>query len=756
MRTPTVFRKKPLALVLAAAFTPQIALAERPQLEEVIVTAQKRAESLQDVPVSVTALGAEEIEKMNMRNSTEIAAQVPNLQISTPYGDTQPYFSLRGVGTSDYSHAQSSPVAMYVDQIYKSVGALTSMQVYDLERIEVLRGPQGTLYGKNATGGAANFITLAPNFDGPSGYVTLGLGNYNKQIAKGAYQVTAVEDKLAFRGAFIANKMDGWVENKFPGGKDQGEQDDWAVRLSALWQPTEDVQAVLRLAKSESKGQNYGIYAANIDEAVTGYSRDGLDFHENESNYDANKTIENTSVSLIVDWDFNDRHTLTYIAGFDQGEWNSPSDDDGMPIHMDENEYTSDVDQITQELRISSSYDGPFNWIGGVYWDTDEVEATVHYRFFDLWFLDAESGGFDLWGFNEYNDYTQVREGYAVYANTTYDFTDSLTLTFGLRYSDDDTEIENFYALVGGLTEEPNDPNPENHSEVWTQSIPTIPSSFLEYTPGLGPRGEVLDDFNFDSDNLSGKIGLDWAISDEIMAYVSFSTGYRSGAMNGQAFLDESELTIVDPEELEAWELGFKTRWFDNQVQLNGSVFYYEYTNQQFIDLTEGGLQILRNADESEITGLELELTALLTDDLTLRAGVGLLDAEYTDLELGGVDLSGNQLIAAPDVNFNLLLDWTFAKTSFGAFSVLFDTVYTDDQFFDAHNTAATGQESYWLANGRLSLAGDKYDISAWVKNMADEEYFVYGLPLADAGFGFDYMVRGMPRTYGIEFTYRF
>lgn len=755
MKNQFIFSKKLLASAVATLVLPGLGVADDLVIDEIVVTAQKRAESLQDVPVSVSAFSSDELQGLKLRNTTEIASQVPNLQISTPYGDSQPYLSMRGITTSDYSHGQSSPVAMYVDEVYKSVGALQSLQIYDLERIEVLRGPQGTLYGKNATGGAVNFITKKPDFEEQGGYLTLGIGNYSKREAKGAYQLALVDDTLAARAAFTLNKMDGWVDNKFPGNPDQAEQDEWAARLSFLYQPSDSVNAVLRLSKSKSEGQNYGIFAANIVPADLGYTRSHLDFHENEANWDAEKRIENTSVSLAVNWDIDDTHTLTYIAGYDEGEWITAADDDGSPVHMDENNYRSEVDQMTHELRVASDYAGPFNWIGGLYWGKDEVDATVHYRFFDEFpgILDPS-----LFGFNEYNSMTQVRESFAAFLHTTYDISDTLSLTFGLRYSQDDTEIQDFYSLVGGLPSAPTNANPLLNPEVWTQAIPFIPSSFTSYTPGLAPKGGRLDDFDFDDDNVSGKIGLDWKVTDDVMLYISYSEGYRSGAVNGQAFFDVSELTIVEPEEIESWEIGFKSKLFANRVQLNGAVFRYDYTNQQFIDLTTGGLQVLFNADKSEITGAELELTALLSESVTLRSGLGYLDAEYEELMLNGVDLSGNELIAAPELNFNFMVDWTFAQTDWGQFALHIDTVYSDDQFFDAPNTKQTSQDGYWLTNARLSLesADDKYSVALWAKNLADEEFFLYGLPLASAGFGFDYMVRGTPRTFGLEATYRF
>lgn len=741
-----------LPFTIAATLAPGITSAQDLALEEVVVTAQKRAESLQDVPVSVSAMSDADLEGLKLRNSTEIASQVPNLQIQTPFGDTQPYLSLRGVSTSDYSHNQSSPVAMYVDETYKSVGALQALQLYDLARVEVLRGPQGSLYGKNATGGAVNFITKKPTYE-ETGYLTLGVGNYGKKEAKGAYQLPLIDDTLSMRTAFTVNKMDGWVENKLPGATDEGQQDEWAARVSFLYTPSDDIEAVLRFQKSESDSNNYGVYAKDVQSWV-GVDRSGLDFHENRAQGPSRKKLSNRSASLAVNWDINEQYTLTSITAYDKGRWLTTGDDDGLEISLDENDYASEAKQVTQEFRITSAYDGPFNWIGGLYWGKDEVDSIVHYRFFDDMFLAAADGGFDAYGFNEYNSFTQIRSSIATFLHSTYDLSESLSLTFGLRYTKDKTEVEDFYALAGYL----DDARSNGGTEYWTQTIGDYIGAWTTYTPGLSPKGEVLPDFDFDDENVSAKIGIDWRLNNDVMFYASFSQGYRSSAVNGQAFLDVSELTIVDPEEVDAWEVGIKSQLLDNRVQLNGAAFYYDYTNQQFLTVTDSGLQVLVNADKSKIKGAELEAIALLSENLTLRAGLGYLDAEYEELVLGGEDLSGNDLISAPELNFNTMLDWKFATTDLGTFTFHVDTVFTDDQFFDAPNTETTGQESYWITNARLTLdaADDSYSVALWAKNIADEEYFVYGLPLEGFGLGFNYMMRGQPRTFGAEFTYRF
>ena len=241
--------------------------------------------------------------------------------------------------------------------------------------------------------------------------------------------------------------------------------------------------------------------------------------------------------------------------------------------------------------------------------------------------------------------------------------------------------------------------------------------------PTIANAGLAVDD-----DNTSVKLGLDWAVADDVLLYASFSQGYRGSAINAQAFFDAAEIVAVDPELLDAWEIGLKSQFFDNRAQLNGAIFFYDYTDQQFLDVTEGGLQVLRNADKSEVLGFELEGNFLLGDSVNVRAGIGYLDAEYKELTLSGVDLSGNKMIGSAEWNFNLSGDWRFAETDRGAFNLHVDTVFTGETFFEAFNQPNLSQDDYWLLNGRLQFdsADDKYTIALWGKNLADEEYFVF------------------------------
>jgi iron complex outermembrane recepter protein len=745
---------KALAQAIALSTVTMAASAQDFAIEEIVVTAQKRAESLQDVPVAVSAMDAGDLETLKLQNSTEIADQIPNVQIQKPFGDAQPVFAVRGVSMSDFSQNQSSPVALYIDEVYRGAPALQGIQMFDLERVEVLRGPQGTLFGKNTTGGAVNFHTRKPNFE-EGGYISAGFGNYNRFETKGAYETTLIEDTLAIRGAFTYTESDGYVENKLAGADDQSETDNWAGRISLRYTPTETLDAVLTYSKSRATPTHAGAMAINITGPTTlpvigpvpggvgfftGYNRAGLDYYENESNFSEDRKHEVEGLSLTVNWDFDEEHTLTSVTSYDEGTLRILSDDDGSPATIIHTDIASDVRAISQDLRVSSDYVGPFNWIAGIYYATETLDAANDY---DIGFematalqlapaISATDECTLLQLCSASNKYTQVRNSIAAYTHTTYDLSEELTLTFGLRYSEDDNQIDDLSSARYGF-------DGATQTQVFIDN----------------PIENIENVTNIDR-SWSGKVGLDYALNEDTLLYISYSEGYRSGSYNGQAFFDPSELNYVDPEEIEAWEVGVKTQLLDGRVQLNGAVFQYDYTNQQFIQI-DGFLQRLVNADESQIRGAELEMVARVTEPMTIKAGVGYLDSEFKEATVNGVDLSGNELVSTPEWNLNLSIDYDVITADWGTVTAHVDGVYVDEQFFDAFNTEGLQEDAYWISNARLSYysADDVVNVALWVKNIENRHYSPYRVGLQDE-FGFDFATRGTPRTFGAEVTWNF
>src|SRR6202048_1473195 len=244
-----------------------------PELNEVVVTAQRQSERSHDVPIALTAVSADELHDRGIRQAADITSLVPNLLLNLPWGpEAQPSFTLRGVTTTDYSQNQSSPIAMYVDEVYKSVGAVQALQIYDLDRVEVLRGPQGTLYGKNATGGAVSFYSANPSLTSTNGYVTAGIGNYSDYSVRAAVGTPIIDNTLAVRAAVMYEKRDGWVRSVVPGVEPLNGVDVFAGRLTLLSNPTDTLTATLKISSSKSDGTPYGAHAINNEPSVTGFS----------------------------------------------------------------------------------------------------------------------------------------------------------------------------------------------------------------------------------------------------------------------------------------------------------------------------------------------------------------------------------------------------------------------------------------------------------------------------------------------------
>ena len=764
------------------------------EIETIEVTATKRVENAQSIPVSVSALSADELKNLKIRDTTEISAQVPNMQISTPGGDSYPVISIRGISMDDYSINQSSSVAIYVDEVYKGNPSLQSGQMFDLQRIEVLRGPQGTLFGKNSTGGLVNFITKGPSWD-TGGYLTAGIGNNNRKEVKGAYE-TELSDKLAVRVAGTFTEMDGWKKNSFPGAADSNAIDEWAARATFNYLPTDDVDITLKVAASKANPYNYAYtnipgeagYGAGYYElfnnaevglpALFGvtppegapqnsyFVPEGQDFDEIQEDYVLKREIENSSASLNIVWDVSDEYSLTSITSFDSGDITIP-EGDGSPNQVNSVVVSGDTTQFTQDLRLTSNLDGPFNYIVGAFVSKEEIDAPTSLSLFqdldlnvdgNLDYLDcydplaaafglemspngqqveealltegASLGLFASLGCSLQNDYTQEKTSLGLYFDGSYDLTKDTKLRFGARSTNDVIELSNFNAGYYGSD--------------GTLVVPTIAQELL-------PEDEI------DENEWSGKVSVDHILSTGDLVYVSYNRGYRSGAFNGQSFNDPSEAAPVDPEILDAFELGFKADFLSRQLRINGAAFYYDYEGQQFINVDPNtAAQTLQNIDSSTIKGLEFDITAALTDDLMLRAGFGYLDTEVDGGVISGVDVSGNQLTQSPEYNANIGLDYNQTLGDSGSINWHVDGTWSDKYYFDIHNTEAIAQDAYAVVNARVTWTSpdEGYEIAIWGKTLTDEEYLTKAFDLS--GFGGVMAHYGQPVSYGAELTVNF
>ena len=629
-----------LAALLVA--TPAVAQEKTPVADnapgEIVVTAAKRSENLQSVPISISAIGGDTLAKSRVSSVDSLVTKVANLQLTSIVGDNTPIFALRGVSMSDYSLNQSSPVATYYDEVYKGNFAFLGVAMYDLERVEVLRGPQGTLYGKNTTGGAVNIISRDAKLGETSGYINAGYGNYNRVEANGAVNVPLGE-KAALRVAATFADADGWFKNVVPGMPDLASTHEYAVRGTLKFQPSDRVRFTLRASTSFQNPQNYGIYAQ--PEAI---NRPGLSRWQIASDVPDKRRARTNSVALTANVDLSDKIALTSITSYDSGTLFFREDTDGTASKLLEIPYYDKASQFAQDLRLTSNTGGPFDFILGVYFNREKVfnrsafEIATDVDVNSDGVINAKdcADGLPL-ACKVQNQFDQIKKSYAVYSDLKYKLSDAITLRGGLRYTHDTGVQTGFISQALGV----------DNSVVAT----LIPLSNLAYK----------------NDNVSGKLGVDYKLADGNLLYATFSKGYRAPSFNAQAFFDPSELSVAAPEKVTSYEAGAKTRFWDRRITLNVAGFYYDYTNQQFINVDPASAaQTLLNIPKSRIFGGEAELTVRGSDALTFHAGAGLLSTKIEQGTVSGVDVSGHHLSNAPTFTFNAGLDLTVAKGSFG------------------------------------------------------------------------------------------
>jgi iron complex outermembrane receptor protein len=681
-------------------------------------------------------------------------------------------------------------VASYIDEVYKGNFVLFGVEMYDLERIEVLRGPQGTLYGKNTTGGAINFITHKPGFDTEAD-IKIGAGNYNRREVEGDLQTAVIPDRVAVRFAFTYTKVDGYVQNVLPGHPDLEGVDQYGVRLSVLFKATDDLDFTLRLSKSMQDPQNYAIVdgrlpapnpAASPATALggvgfTGYFRtvDGtytgapLTNYQVAQNYTPRRRQDNDAIELTADWSVSPTNKLTSITSWDEGTLFNPEGTDGSPYYIWKIPYVGDTRQVTQDLRLTSTGDAPLRYILGAYYQHQIVfNSTENIIFTDPAFntynnyKDCAASSFGPNGYaagvninggcDYFNSFDQILNSWAAYTDDSYKLSDLVTLRAGLRYNHDNGAQKNALNQLRG-----------------SDQVPIANLGFFSQQPGgtFGPTLLLPGSPNYatlinqtrgqDYHNVAttGRLGVDFNLTSDALLYLNYSRGYRSAAFNSQFLFTPSDLTTVKPEVLDSYEGGFKTSWLDHRLQIDGAVFHYQYKDQQIINVYPTGQQPLVNLGKSKIDGGEIEIVGRPARPLTLRASAGFLRTDVQNGTLATGSIDGQELPYAPHVSGTVAADWEITDFSWGKINLHVDTNYNTKQYLALPNEDAISQGGYALVNGRLSLVGtEKWEVGVWGRNIANRFYLTNAVDVQ--GFGFDYRHIGTPRMYGVDAQYHF
>lgn len=740
-----------LALVLATgAYAQEASGAQASDDAEIVVTAQKRSESMQKVPISISAISGDQLAQRQIRAAEDLVTSVPGLQVNGALGEGLPIFSLRGISMLDFSLVQNGPIAVYYDEVYKGNFAIMGLGMFDLERVEVLKGPQGTLYGKNTTGGAVNLITRKPGFEA-GGYASLGYGNFDQITSDGAVQLP-LSDALAARIAYTFERGDGWVKNRYPGAPDANAARQYGIRGSLRYHPNETVDITIRGTTTLQNPQNYGIVAIPTATGIGGdiYDIFGLptDFRAGLGKREINtadisrRRLRTYALAANADIQLSDKLTLTSITSWDRGSIFYVEDADGTPVFTSEATYYGKTRQIAQDLRLTSSFDGAFNFIIGGYVNNEKIRSYNDISYFTD--LDVNGDGavdsqdcIDGGGFlacNVYNRFNQTKKSYALYSDASFELNDQFTLRGGLRYTHDRGKLSDFVAQIRSADRTP-----------LFNTIPGSATDLFETTSRT-----------FKNDNVSGKIGIDYKPTQRVLLYASYSRGYRGAAFNAQALFSPVELTVAKPEKIQAAELGFKSEFLDRTIRLNGAFYWYGYKNQQVFDIDpQTSVQRLLNLPKSRLFGAELDLQVRPTDQLTLSTGVAFVDTKVQKGSVQGIDVAGNHLVSAPALTLTSSIDWMLPLGSWVAETHV-DLAYASKQYYDILNRPTTTEGDYALVNGRVRFhpESDRYGVALWVKNLTNSFYRTNKI---DASFlGFIYSHVNPPRSYGVTFDVKF
>lgn len=700
-------------------------------LSKVVVTAQKREETVQEVPASISVLSGDKIRDTSLQSANEVTRFIPNASAGTTEGHGRPRWWIRGLGTGDQGANTVSPVGIYVDDVYIANISATGFPLFDQERVEVLRGPQGTLWGKNTTAGAINFISRKPTFE-RSGYAKASYGNYDDRVLEGAISDALVADRLAARLSFRHQGRDGYNEN-IADSNDRGALEDDAARLQFLAYINDDLEANLNLhARSYHDTGGYSTVSYGL--RPDGSNRFGyrIDPKQGKVNYNAKYEvqIDQVGTNLNLNWQLGDL-TLTSISAFEHFTRDGFSDADNTPQELQRSYAYADSQQWSQELRLASPREDRLNWVVGLHYfnedlDSRNASAALNNPFIPRYYNNLS--------------YNQGTESYAVFGSSTFRFTEDFSVTAGLRWTRETKDIDLRRVQNQGQA---NFSNPD-----WWK--PGSVSSALVANAVQDERN-TWSDWTYD-------LTPEYQISDNARVYLRYAYGFRSGGYNTGATSQETVAT-VNPEYLTSYELGVKSEWLDGRLNANAALFYYDYEDIQLNIVSAVNNQTvsrLANGAEGEAYGAEFELEAVPVQNLHLNFALGLLHTEFTDYTSGNNDYSGNKFVRAPNVSAVIGADYRIPLQVGGALVLATDWNTRSRQYFfsnDQSQNMRTG--GYTLGKARITyeLPGDTTQVSAYVSNLTDKEYRNHTLP---GGFQTAGVMFGDPRTFGVSVTTEF
>ena len=723
-------------------------------LEEVTVTAQKREQSLQDVGIAITAFTGEQLEQLGYTNAQELSALAPGVSTIQPNGPSNYAFAIRGVAQNDFVSNQESPVSIYVDEVYISQMSGAGFLLFDMERVEILRGPQGTLFGRNATGGLVHFVTRKPT-ENVNGYGRVTIGEYEQVKFVGAVGGGITENVFA-RLSVATHNNGGYVENRVL-GDNINNANDLAIRGQLLFQINDDSEFLLNgryadqsirtgfFENVSSVTDETGVLGINDPTGVNfnGYSDTDGDVFAGDYDKFGGQEMESWGVTGTLKWGLGE-FTLTSITDYQHIFRDYIEDSDASPIADFNFFLVTDVDQFSQEFRINGERED-LRWVAGFYYLDIEVSDAVGAEFplfgfaqFDpaTYPLVDENGNF----FGNDNPYTVDTETWSLFGQLEFDFSPQLTGIVGFRWIEEDKKEEyasNFVFFIPGTKLRNGNPN-----------IVDVAATF---------SGSQSTGF------WSAKAGLDWRPSEDVLVYASWNRGVKGGGFNAPldvtdpssptGFIENlDEIMEFGEETLDAFEIGFKSTLANGLVRLNGAAYYYDYKDFQAFRIV-GLSTFIFNAD-AENKGFELELQAAPVEGLDLLLGLGYTDTNIKNVDLGiGLGPRDTKPVQSPKWNLNGLVRYEWPALG-GYLAVQADIHYRSEHFFSLTQAQASTENGYTVANARVSYAPDngRWEAALFVNNFTDEEYLVQTFDLATI-LGMTEQYYGLPRWAGASIS---
>ena len=680
--------------------------------ETIIVTAQKRAESTQRVPSSLVAITGERLRNSLITRANDVSRFVPNFNGDDASGNATPRWYLRGIGNSVPGNGQTSPLGVYQDEVYIGPILAQAFPLYDLERVEVLSGPQGTLWGKNTTAGAINFISRKPSLTHAGGYARSEYGSFNRRLLEVAGG-TPLSDKVAIRGSGYYVDDDGLATNHYNGSKINRNRE-INGRFQVLAKPTDNFTALLKLEYRDYHNEGDTLYSGLLPTdtahipAPKGY--------DNQSSVGYSGTnLTHKSAQLNLDWALG-RYTLTSINAIDgydsQSILGTQVAHEGTHTYSKLSEYT-----IFNDLRLVSPGSDRFHWIVGANYYHERMTS------------DAATVGLpnNVGLATSYTDtfFRQTDSSYALYANAAFNITKRLTLTGGIRQTWEDKAINlNAYGYTAGAG---------------ALSFADLNNFWLRNgVSGPGLHTTAVQNAKRGWDALTYDVTLTYSFIDNARAYFRYAKGFRSGGFNTGAST-QSQLAIVNPEYIRAYEVGLKSEWFHGKLTANLAAFLNDYTDIQ-VTVIQLPLSQLTNAGQGWSKGIEGAFQYHPIKPLRLYGTVGLLDTRYTDFPncKSGVSCSGNQFVRAPHVSASWTVEYTH---EFGnGDHLIFESnwSYRSHYYFNAGTqTAPLEQNPFVIGNASLSyrLANPRVKFTVWTRNITDSHAASTVIPSNNFGY---------------------